>query len=55
VAWENAGKSLRPRQKVSLARELKGIQKDARTGLEGILTEEQLQAWDKHKEEMQKK
>ncbi len=55
VAWENAGKSLRPRQKVSLARELKGIQKDARTGLEEILTEEQLQAWDKHKEEMQKK
>jgi len=55
VAWENAGKSLRPRQKIQLSKQLKGIQRDARAGIEKILTPEQLQAWDKHKEEMQKK
>ena len=54
VAWENAGKDLRPRQKIQLARQLKGIQRDTRAGIEGILTPEQLQAWDTHKEEMQK-
>ena len=55
VAWENAGKSLRPRQKIQLSKQLKGIQRDARASIEKILTPEQLQAWDKHKEEMQKK
>lgn len=55
VAWENAGKSLRPRQKVSLARQLKGIQSDTRAGVEGILTPEQLAAWDKHMEEQKQK
>lgn len=55
VAWENAGKSLRPRQKIQLANQLKGIQRDTRTGVEGILTPEQLQAWDKHMEEQKKK
>ena len=55
VAWENAGKSLRPRQKIQLSNQMKGIQRDTRAGIEKILTPEQLQAWDKHKEEMQKK
>jgi hypothetical protein len=55
VAWENAGKELRPRQKIQLAKQLKGIQRDTRAGIEGILSPEQLQAWGKHKEEMQKK
>jgi len=55
VAWENAGKSLRPRQKIQLGNKLKGIQRDTRTGVEGILTPEQLQAWDKHMEEQKAK
>jgi hypothetical protein len=55
VAWENAGKSLRPRQKIQVAKQLKGIQRDARAGIEGILTPEQLAAWDKHMEEQKKK
>ncbi len=55
VAWENAGKSLRPRQKIQLANQLKGIQRDTRAGVEGILTPEQLAAWDKHMEEQKKK
>jgi hypothetical protein len=55
VAWENAGKSLRPRQKIQLAKQLKGIQRDTRAGVEGILTPEQLAAWDKHMEEQKKK
>ena len=50
VAWENAGKSLRPRQKIQLANKLKGIQRDTRAGVETILTPEQLAAWDKHME-----
>ena len=55
VAWNNAGKQLRPRQKIQLAKQLKGIQRDMRAGIEGVLSPEQLEAWDKHKEEMQKK
>jgi hypothetical protein len=55
VAWENAGKNLRPRQKIQLANQLKGIQRDTRAGVEGILTPEQLAAWDKHMEEQKQK
>lgn len=55
VAWENAGKNLRPRQKIQLGNQLKGIQRDTRAGVEGILTPEQLAAWDKHMEEQKKK
>jgi len=55
IAWENAGKKLRPRHKVKLAKQLKGIQRDARAQIEKILTPEQLKAWDKHKEEQQQK
>jgi len=55
IAWENAGKQLRPRQKISLGRQLKSIQGEARAAAEKILTPEQLQAWDKYNEEQQKK
>ena len=51
IAWENAGKTLRPPQKIRLAKELKRIQANTRAGIEGVLTPEQLQAWDKYIEE----
>ncbi len=55
IAWENAGKRLRVTQKIGIAKKLKGIQRDARAEIEKILTPEQLQAWDKYKEEQQQK
>jgi hypothetical protein len=55
IAWENYGKRLRPPQKIRLAKQLKRIQRDTRAGIEKILTPEQLQAWDKYKEEQKKK
>jgi hypothetical protein len=55
IAWENAGKQLRPRQKISLARQLKSIQGETRSAVEKILSPEQLQAWDKYMAEQQKK
>jgi hypothetical protein len=55
IAWENYGKRLRPPQKIRLARQLKTIQRDTRASIEKILTPEQLQAWDKYKEEQKKK
>jgi len=38
-----------------MGKELKSIQRDARAGVEKILTPEQLKAWDKYKEEQQQK
>lgn len=55
IAWENAGKRLRVPQKIRLAKQLKRIQADTRAGIEKVLTPEQLQAWDKYKEEQKKK
>ena len=55
IVWENAGKKLRPRQKISLGRQLKSIQGETRAAVEKILTPEQLEAWDKYKEEQQQK
>ena len=55
IVWENAGKQLRPRQKISLGRQLKSIQGETRAAVEKILSPEQLQAWDKYQEEQQKK
>ena len=55
IVWENAGKQLRPRQKISLGRQLKSIQGETRAAVEKILSPEQLQAWDKYKEKQQKK
>ena len=55
IVWEHAGQQLRPRQKISVARQLKTIQADTRSAVEKILTPEQLQAWDKYIAEQQKK
>ena len=51
IAWENAGKKLRPGQKIGVARKLKSIQGDLQKGLEQVLTPEQQQAWEAHKVE----
>jgi len=51
IAWENAGKKLRPAQKIGVARKLKSIQGDLQKGLEQVLTPEQQQAWEAHKAE----
>lgn len=55
LAWEHAGKRLRLPQKVRLAKKLKHIQKEARDATSKVLTPEQLQAWDKYKEQQQGK
>jgi len=55
IAWENAGKNLRPRQKMQVGNQLKSVQRDARAGVEKVLTPEQLQAWDKYMAEQQQK
>jgi len=55
LAWEHAGHRLRVGQKIRLARELKHIQKQARDDSSKILSKEQMAAWDKLKEEQQKK
>ena len=55
LAWEHAGHRLRVGQKIRLARELKHIQKQARDASSKILSKEQMAAWDKLKEEQQKK
>ncbi len=51
IAWENAGKKLRPAQKIAVARKLKSIQRNLQKGLEQVLTPEQQQAWEAHKAE----
>jgi hypothetical protein len=53
LVWQHAGKRLRVGQKIKLAKQLKHIQKDAHDAASKVLTPEQLQAWDKHKEEQQ--
>jgi len=55
IVWENVGKKLRGPKKIRVAKELKSIQRDARAGIEKILSPEQLKAWDKYKEEQQQK
>jgi hypothetical protein len=51
VAWENAGKNLRPAQKISVARKLKSIQSNLQKSFAQVLTPEQQQAWEAHKAE----
>lgn len=51
IAFENAGKNLRPRQKISLARNLKSIQSNLQKEFAKVLTPEQQQAWEAHKAE----
>lgn len=55
LAWQHAGQRLRIGQKIKLARELKHIQKEAREASSKILSKDQMDAWDKLKEEQQKK
>jgi hypothetical protein len=58
VAWENAGKHLRFRQKIKLAKKLKHMQSDAQKQVQQILTGEQYQKWEelkKQQQEQQKK
>ena len=54
IAWEHAGKRLRIGQKIRIAKKLKHIQKDSRKAVSKVLTPEQLEAWDKLKEQAQK-
>jgi hypothetical protein len=49
IAFENAGKDLRLRQKIALAKKLKSIQSTAQKELQRVLTPEQLEAWEAHK------
>jgi len=51
IAWDHAGKRMRPAQKIKLAKNLKHIQKESRDSISKILTPEQLQTWDKLKEQ----
>jgi hypothetical protein len=49
IAFENAGKKLRPGQKIGVAKKLKSIQSKAQQELQRVLTPEQLQAWEAYK------
>jgi hypothetical protein len=51
IAWENAGKNLRLRQKIALAKKLKSIQSNLQKSFAEVLTPEQQQAWEAHKAE----
>lgn len=53
IAWQHAGQRLRLGQKIKIAKELKHIQKDSRNAVSKVLTPEQLQTWDKLKEQAQ--
>ena len=58
IAWENAGKHLRLRHKIKIAKKLKHIQNDAQKQVQQILTGEQYQKWEelkKQQQEQQKK
>ena len=51
IAWENAGKTLRPAQKVSLSRKIKSMQRETEKALEKVLSPEQMEAWEAYKAE----
>lgn len=55
IAWENAGKHLRLRQKIKLAKKLKRMQSDAQKKVQQILTGEQYQKWEEFKKQQQAK
>ena len=55
VAWENAGKHLRLRQKIKIAKKLKHMQRDAQKQVEQILTGEQYKKWEEFKKQQQEK
>jgi Spy/CpxP family protein refolding chaperone len=51
LLFENAGTRLSVPKKISIAKNLKKIEKEKRAGMENILTPDQLAAYDKYKEE----
>ena len=51
LAWKHAGERMGPVRKVRLVRDLKRIQKKTRDAASKILTPEQLQAWEKYRQE----
>jgi hypothetical protein len=53
IAWENAGKHLRLRQKIKIAKELKRIQSKSQQQVQQILTGEQYQKWEELKKQAQ--
>lgn len=55
IAWENAGKHLRIRQKIKVARELKRIQSHAEQEVQKILSPDQFKKWQAYKEQLQAK
>jgi len=50
IAWDNAGKKLRPGQKVKLGNQMKKIQSNTNAAVAEILTPEQLELWNLAKE-----
>ena len=55
IAFENAGTRLGIRKKIKIGKTLKKLQRDTRTAVEGILTPEQLKAFDAYREEQKAK
>ena len=55
IAWENAGKHLRLRKKIKVAKSLKKIQSNSQQQVQQILTGEQYQKWEELKEQQQEK
>jgi len=55
IAFENAGTRLGIRKKIKIGKTLKRLQRDTRTAVEGILTPEQLKAFDAYREEQKAK
>ena len=55
IAWEHAGKRLRLRQKIKVAKSLKKIQSNSQQQIQQILTGEQYQQWEQLKEQQQSK
>jgi hypothetical protein len=53
IAWEHAGKRMRLRQKIKVAKQLKRIQSDAQQQVQQILTGEQWQKWEELKKQAQ--
>ena len=53
VAWEHAGKHLRLRQKIKVAKQLKHIQSDSQKQVQQILTGEQYSKWEAFKKQQQ--
>jgi hypothetical protein len=51
IAWEHAGKRMRLRQKIKVAKQLKHIQSDAQKQIQQILTGEQMQKWEEIKKQ----